>query len=261
MNLEKEFENFIGFTIIWVVLVLLTYAILSWLHVPTGNILDWVVGAVSFWWAIVIVTIPWNLYFRAKAILHDAQLSLEKGITVDRQQQHYVEMLRNRALWVALGLHGVSTLVLYLLAVTGVSAIGYLSSGVVLLLTGLRPAIAGYKYLVQRLENIGRAVKYPREDVLLLRDRLDKLTLAHTNLAAQLDLDESTSWAAKQQRLLQDLHKTLSQVSAQQVQFEADNAQALTQIAKESRSAIAQLNEDSQFLEQVREIIRFFKAA
>ena len=54
---------FISSTISIVAVTLLGFSILQWFHVPAGNFLDWVIGGASFWWLLVIVTVPWNVYF------------------------------------------------------------------------------------------------------------------------------------------------------------------------------------------------------
>jgi hypothetical protein len=52
-----------------VVVVLTAFGLLQWLHIPAGNFLDWVIGGASFWWLLVIVTVPWNVHFQAKEVL------------------------------------------------------------------------------------------------------------------------------------------------------------------------------------------------
>ena len=261
MYLERELYRFTGFTFGWVVLVLLTFGILTWLHAPTGNFLDWVIGAISFWWLIVIVTVPWNIHFTAKAVLAEAATSQERGIAIDDRTCKYVTQVQNRALWVALGLHLASAIALYLLAVTKVSSIGYVSSVAALLLTGLRPAIAAYRYLMQQLANIGQDLKYPREDIIELRACVQQLTEQQKALAFQLDPKESSSWVARQQSSLDHLQQDLAKLSTAHEQLKAANDQAHERISNATRTAIAQLNEDSQFLNQARDIIRFFKEA
>lgn len=261
MNLERELSGLFGLTLIWAILVLIVFGLLNWLHIPTGQFLDWLFGAVSFWWLMVIITIPWNVHFNAKAVYADAMISREKGIEVSNRAIHYVKTIQKWALVVALGLHGVSAIAFYTLALTGISALGYISSVAALLLTGLRPAIAAYRYLVQRLENIGRELKYPREDMVELRDRVELLATEQADLAFKLNLNESTSWAAQQARAIERLQDAIAQLEAAQAQFKAMNAQEHEQIVQEARGAIAQLNEDSRVLGQVREIIRFFKTA
>jgi hypothetical protein len=52
---------FISSSIGFVVLLLLAFGILQWFNIKTGNFLDWVIGGASFWWLLVIVTVPWNV--------------------------------------------------------------------------------------------------------------------------------------------------------------------------------------------------------
>ena len=261
MNLERDISGFAGFTVGLVLLMLLAFGVLEWLDLPTGNFLDWIIGLASFWWLLVIVTFPWNIYFGAKGVLAEAAASQEKGITVEEAVRQYVSKVERGALWVALGLHLVSAVVLYWLAVLGIGAIGYVSSAAAVLLTGLRPAVSAYRYLVKRLESIGKTLTYPREDVVELRSRVDKLAKEQERLAQQMDLDFPDSWCAKQQRTVDAFRHDLAVLAATYEQLKATNEQDHERISKETRSAIAQLNEDSLFLDRVREIIRFFKEA
>ena len=69
---------FISSTISIVVVTLLAFSVLQWFHIPAGNFLDWVIGGASFWWLLVIVTVPWNVHFKAKETLFDAEQSIKK---------------------------------------------------------------------------------------------------------------------------------------------------------------------------------------
>ncbi len=261
MNLAREVSGFTGFTVVWTLLALLTFGLLNLLNVPTGNFFDWLIAAVSFWWLIVITTVPWNLYFSARAVLTEAEISRQRDIEVDERACDYVNKVQRRVLITALGLHLASAIALYLLSATGVSAIGYLSSAVAILLTGLRPAIASYRYLMQRLTSIGKGLTYPREDVVELRHQVQTLSHRQETIALQLDPEDASSWVSRQQRSLERLQQDIAQLTAAHEHLKATNAQSHEHIAAEARSAIAQLNEDSQFLDRVREIIRFFKTA
>lgn len=133
--------NFLSFSVGLVILVLGAFGVLQWMDIPTGNFIDWVIGAASFWWLLVIVTVPWNVHFQAKEVLAEAAVSVEKGIAVDEKKVKYAEVLAQRSFWVAIALHLFSAVGLYTLAAAGISAVGYLSSGAALLLTALRPAV------------------------------------------------------------------------------------------------------------------------
>jgi hypothetical protein len=170
--------SFIGVCVGLLILVLGSFGILQWLHIPAGNFLDWVIGAASFCWLLVIVTVPWNIHFDAKEVLAEAALSAEKGIAVDEKQVKYAKVVANRSFWVAIAFHILSTIGLYTLAATGVSSVGYVSSGAALLLTALRPAVRTYEYLARRLAMIRQELQYPRQDIWELRNRFDNLELA-----------------------------------------------------------------------------------
>ncbi|MEM8638430.1 MAG: hypothetical protein AAGG51_06440 [Cyanobacteria bacterium P01_G01_bin.54] len=261
MDLDRQLSGLAGFTIIWSFLILLIFGLLNWLQIPSGQFVDWLIGSVSFWWLMVVVTLPWNVHFQARAVRADAQLSQAQGITVSDHDLNYLKTVQNWSLRLALGLHWVSAIAFYGLAATGLGTIGYLSAGAALLLTGLRPAIAVYQYLAQRLATLRQDLKYPREDVVELRSRVEQLAARQATLSQQLDLDESSSWAAKQARTIQTLQADLATINAALEQTKAMNAQEHERILQASRDAIAQLNEDSRFLGQVREIVRFLKTA
>ena len=255
------FSGFLSFSFGLPVFLLLVFAVLQWFHVPSGNFLDWVIGAVSFWWLTVIVTVPWNIHFEAKSVLVDATQSQQQAIEIDPQQVEYARKIARRSLWVAILLHILSAIGLYGLAATGISAIGYVSSAAALLLTILRPTIALYLYLANRLNNIRRTFRYPREDVMELRDRVAQLEYKIEHVEYQLNLEHADGFAASQQRLVTALRQDLTQVAATQEDLNATNQAEHERLSREARNEIAQLSTDGQVLNHVREIIQFFKNA
>ncbi|MBD2594815.1 hypothetical protein H6G74_10800 [Nostoc spongiaeforme FACHB-130] len=242
-------------------ILLLAFGVLQWFHIPAGNFLDWIIGGASFWWLLVIVTVPWNVHFQAKEVLAEAAQSSEKGIPVDGKQVKYVQLLAKRSLWLAIALHIFSAIGLYILAATGISAVGYISSGAALLLTILRPAIRAYEYLYARLTMISQEWKYPREDIYELRNRFSELEQKVQYIQEQLNPEESYSLPATQQRFADETRKELSRILANLEELRATNQTEHERLAREARNAIAQLSTDGQFLDHVREIIRFFKTA
>lgn len=242
-------------------LVLVTFFLLQWLHIPTGNLIDWVIGVASFWWLLAIVTVPWNVYFDAKEVASEAENSQDKGITVDSKQLNYVKTVSRGALLVAIALHFLSALGLYELAALGISSVGYVSSFATLLLTALRPAIRGYQYLAYRLSSIRQEIKYPREDILELRDRFNQLEKNVNSLNEKLNTSQPNSWINQQEKNWNLTQQEVIKIAVQLDRLEAKNALEHEEIAKEARKAISQLTEDSNFLHQVREIIRFVKTA
>lgn len=169
--------------------------------------------------------------------------------------------LAKRSLWLAIALHLVSAVALYILAATGISAVGYISSGAALLLTLLRPAISAYEYLYARLIMIRQGFTYAREDILELRNRFAEIEQKVQSLEDQLNPEQPYSLVANNQRFSEETRKELARVVASLEELRAINHTEHERISREARNAIAQLSTDGQFLDHVREIIRFFKSA
>ncbi len=92
--------RYISFSIGLGILVLIAGGIVQWLNISAGSLIDWLIGIASFWWLLVIVTIPWNIYFDARETLTEAKVSKEKGLEVAQQQLNYVQTV---ARWSIIG--------------------------------------------------------------------------------------------------------------------------------------------------------------
>jgi hypothetical protein len=255
------YYNFFGFSFGIGVLVLLVFGILQWLHIPAGSFIDWVIAVAIFEWLLVIVTVPWNIHFEAKAVLDQAAVSAQKEIQVDAKQVEYAQLIAKRSLRVAIALHLLSALGLYALAATGISVLGYISSGAALLLTALRPAVRTYEYLAARLSAMRHEFSYPREDVWELRNKVNTLEESLKRVEEQLDPEEPYSWVTTSQRFQTETRRELAQLTTALEELRANNEAQHERLSREARNAIAQLTTDGQFLDHVREIIRFFKTA
>src|SRR5258708_32061725 len=73
--------------------LILAFAVLSWLKVPVGSFGDWLAGLLVFFWLMAVVTVPWNIHFKAKALLVDAEATRERGLPVDERQVASVRKL------------------------------------------------------------------------------------------------------------------------------------------------------------------------
>lgn len=248
--------SFIGFGFSSGFLALLVFFVLQWLQIPTGNLVDWLVGIGSFWWLLAVVTIPWNVYFEAEETKAEAAISKQKNISLDPKQLAYVRRVARFALIVAIALHLVSALGLYGLAAWGISPVGYVSGLAILLFTVLRPGVRAYQYLAMRLMAIRQQIKYPREDMVELRQRVAALEQDLHGLQQTSD-----QILTMHQEEWQHLRQDLAHLRAALEQLQASNEAAHRQLAREAEGAIAQLGEDSQVLNHARELIRFWKEA
>lgn len=242
-------------------IVALALGVTSWAHLPAGNFLDWTIGIASFAWLVAITTIPWNIHFQAKEVLADADQSRESGLPIDNQQLSYVRLIAKRGLWVAIGLHAISAIGLYALAASGISPIGYIGAVAALLLTVLRPSVRTYQYLALRLSLIRNQLRYPREDVIELRSQVNDLQGRLVTAEFQLDANNPESIVATQQRELNALRQDWQRLASNLETATVENQTAHAQLSRDARQSIAQLSADSQFLDHVREILRFFKEA
>ena len=244
-----------------ILLILAGLGMVNWVGIPTGSLVDWVIDIAIFGWLIAITTVPWNIHFQAREVLAETTLSLERGIQIDPEQRRYADLVGRRSLWVALALHGLSAVGLFVLAQWQISAIGYFGSITALLLTVLRPSIRAYQFLAKRLSMIQRQCNYPREDVLELRSQVATQEKLIESLTHRLNLDDPTSWISDQQRqwaaVRQDLNRLMTALETLKVTNQVEHGQ----LARDAEDAIAQLSEDGQFLSQVRDLIHFVKMA
>lgn len=257
----RSFGRYVFTAIGLTVLLLLIFALLRWLDVPAGSLLDWMVGIATFWWLLVVVTVPWNVHFQARSVLDDAAISAGQGLAVPAEQRAYVRRVMNRSLAGALALHGLSAAGLYALAASGISPIGYLGAGAALALTALRPAWRSYEYFVERLGAIRATIRHPREDVVELRGLVGQLQTAVERLEWDLNREQPESWAAGQQAEISAQAGRLERLRASLEDLRSMNLAEHQRLAREAEQAIARISTDGQVIDHVRELIRFFKSA
>ncbi len=225
-----------------------------------GNLNDWLVGIVSFFWLVTITTVPWNAHFKAKEVLDDAEISKRKDILVIDSSLAYVKKVANRSLLIAIALHLVSAVVLYYIASMGYSKIGYFAAALAIGLTFLRPTVRFYEYLRIRLENIKKEFRYPREDLQSLLQRTAKLEKALDNRK------NVASWRNEVMQTFQNISKQLEDINERHVaaggEMHQEIAKLAARIEEVSQSHNVQLDKlttDSKVLDAVRDLASFVK--
>ena len=208
----------------------------------------------SLLWLFFLVKIPWDLYFAARRGRVDAQESLSRGIAVAPADLRDLTLLERRLLWAAIAAHA--------LTAAGVWLIGRLSGGAILpefawlflFSATFRPAWEGHKYLRRRLAELSGRVRYPREDLLQLLDRFEKVvarmdclegdqTTLRVDLTTRLDRLETYARQG-QERQADDVVRLGSRVSELATRFE---------------QAVAQMSSDKELLAGVRAFARMFR--
>lgn len=247
---------------LWIVfvlsgIVLLLFGVLRWLSVPVGNLLDWVIGLLSGWWLLVVITVPWNIHFQAREVLDDLHAAEHDKLEVKPDQTAYAQRWRTRSLLIAISLHLISAACLYWLAASGITPIGYVAAMAALLLTLLRPTARGYEYVKARLSNISHVVRYPHDTINQLKTTVADLKLQ----LEQLDSDKPDSWASQHHAQMQELQNLVARTRSELNDMRTLTMTQHTQLVRDTQQAVAQISADGQFLNHVREIIRFVKEA
>jgi hypothetical protein len=138
------------------------------LHLPMAVVATVAVGLLCLAWLLVIVVLPWNVYFQARHVLFEMERSKRRGIAVVAEQEAEAARVERRTLRISLGLHAVSALLLALGAVLFSQPLAYAFSALFLLSTLFRPGVEYYRYLRRKLSDLLADVTYPREDVMAL---------------------------------------------------------------------------------------------
>ena len=242
-------------------LVLAAFSVLQWLNMPVGTLVDWVIGIAVAWWLLAITVIPWNMHFTAKEVVYEAAESTNKGIAVNPKDVAYAANLAKRFLWLSISLHIVSAIALYLLAYYQITPLGYLAALAALLLTFLRPLHRLYEHIAHRLAQVRQQITYPREDVVELRGKVTALEEGLAKLNTQLNTEDTHSWASQLQRDLAEMKTRIEKVHVLMDEAQIQNAKEHERLARKGEADLARLSEDAQFLNQVRDLVRFIKQA
>ncbi|TAE76333.1 MAG: hypothetical protein EAZ85_00230 [Bacteroidetes bacterium] len=259
----QKFENIIK-TIFGVgISVAILLLLLNFSKIEIGNVMDWAIGFGIFAWLLVITTIPWDIYFEANSVLNHAALSKKKEISFDEKELIYVKKVAFNALWIAVLIHIISAIVLYLIAHFKISVLGYYGSGASVLLTFLRPSVRFYQYISERLSNIGFEAQYPRDDVRELSNKVTILEQSLLELGAFLDEGKEDSWIFRQNKFTEKHEQDIKLLQKKLAYLQELLEQQSERISRETQNAIAEINRDGKFVdkfvENLVEIIRFIK--
>ncbi|WP_223648975.1 hypothetical protein [Hymenobacter psoromatis] len=242
-------------------LLLLIFFGLQLLHVSTGRLVDWLTGLGVLWWLAAVLILPWNAHFAALAVVEQARDAEAHGIAVDSDTVAFARRVASRFKLLAIGLHLATAATLFALAAYHVVPLGYTAAVVALALMLVRPAERAYEHLAARLRNMGQQIRYPREDVAELRDRVSSLESSAKELKHALDINREGSWAYNQDLTLAAMRQTIDRLDGRLEELTRLNARDHEALARQTVTEISRLSEDARFLNQVRELISFWKQA
>ncbi|WP_049561693.1 hypothetical protein [Nonomuraea sp. SBT364] len=180
---------------------LLTAWLVLYADVPLSTLLSLGAGAIALLWLVVVLTVPWNLLFAARQVVHDIEVSREAGIDVTQRREDEARSIARRMLVLAISGHVVSAVVIAVVTYFSGAQVGYYFAGFYLLATCFRPAGAYTSHLRDRVRTLGVEVRYPRVDVLALREQVKALDTAAERL--RRDVDEVAAGLAGARRELE----------------------------------------------------------
>lgn len=234
---------------LWTLFVLALAGLAIWLlklndviaaSIAAGHLLDWIMGGLCLIWLGILLKVPWDLYFQAQAVTFELQRSQERGIVVVPGREQYIRLVRLRLGWIAVTAHVASAALIAAVTYCTGGAVGYYFAVFYLIATLFRPAVAGYAYLSNKLRTIAEEVRYPREDIVTMRDRLERHDDILRSLSGQM----------------QQLQEALSREGAAREQETRELRQSLHTIGREFETTVSRLTDNQEIIQGIQAFVR-----
>jgi len=233
------------------------------------------IGAVviALTWLIVLVSMPWNLYFAARRAVQEAAVSRERGISVRPAIDAEAKLISRRMLGLALGGHLGTAIAAAAIAYFSGSTAGYYIAGIFLLATAFRPAAAYLAHVRERLGALTRESTHPREDVVTIRAEVDGIKRSLGDLRTELR-HASEALSRTEARLTDTIAHTRSLLVTDldrlaQAQ-EADRAQArsrhdglerqVDQMARRIEATLDGISDHGELMTGLRALVRIIRS-
>lgn len=199
--------------------------------VPFDQVLFWSGVALSFLWAWVLLTLPWDLHFKAREVLasmramwrdlqvaHATNPDAPSSSGPSNEDFAYATTVQTRTLILSIALHVVSATIALVIAMATGSWIGYCFAGFFLLGCLVRPSIAVFQQIRRRLEGLASRALYPQDSVLTLLKQLrdQSMSIASLERQARDSVDKDTKLAEDIVRNYESLNKAMSTLRQQQ---------------------------------------------
>lgn len=164
-----------GIAVLAVVSTIAGIVLVYVVDVPLPVVVSLGFGALCLLWLVVLLTVPWNLYFQARSLIHEIRVGRERGVEVSPEREAEARGIAVRMRRAAIAAHLVSAALLAAITYFSGETVGYYFAVFYLLATFFRPAGAWFSHLRGRMTTMLEEVRYPREDVVALLDRVKAL--------------------------------------------------------------------------------------
>ncbi|WP_432041646.1 hypothetical protein [Streptomyces cadmiisoli] len=208
-------------------------------------------GVLSLLWLLLLLTVPWNLYFRAHAVLSEIATSREKGMKVSPARDAEAARIARMMLRAAIAGHVLTAAVVVAVTWATGEFTGYWFAAFFLLSTLFRPAGAYFGQLRRRLGTLLKDVTYPRDDVVELHARL-KRAEAGTRV-----LEEK---AEEQYRALAELRRAVDALGMSTYERAEETDRRITALGREFESTVNRLTDNQEIITGVKAFLRLLRS-
>jgi hypothetical protein len=244
--------------------------------VPLSTVLTIGAGVAALMWTVVLVTLPWNLYFDARQILRVNAAGRERGIAVPAASDQEARTISRRTLRLALAGHLGTAIATAAFAWATGTVVGYYLAAFFLLTTVARPAKAFLVHLRTRLVILRREGAYPRDDVATVKATVATLVadvevlrtaFDHERAAAADALRRATQSLADDLKQLRD--RTATDLTRLETTQATDRADARTrddrirdridQMARRIEATLDGISDSQELLTGIRALVRLIR--
>ena len=245
----------IGLGAAWLVTLLVGTLLLSgwlgWLDMERA--LELVMGTVALGGLWLVVWLPWDLFFAARALAVEQEDGAARGIEVSDADRAEAKKLAPRLLTLCLALHVGAAGGLALATWLTDGALGYWFAASYLAAIALRPLGAFHRHMRARREALHARTRHPREDVVALRHRVEALEdttkrLEEVDLPALAERDD-----AIEAQQTADRHEGRARLTAVDAKMD--------EVLLELERSISRLTRDRELLQGIRAFVRAVKEA
>jgi len=216
-------------------------------HIPLEVLLTWGMGLLCLGWLVIMVTLPWNVYFQARRVLNEIATSRERGIVVPADRDATARTLARRSLLMSISLHLGSAAVMGAITWVSGSTWGWYFAGFYLLSTFFRPGIEYYRFIHARLRSLLEDVTHPRDDVVGMKARINDL---------EQDREDYRAMMREMRRLQEDLRKDLHDAVDDSTRKDLALDLRITAIARKFEETVDKLTDNQDVIRGVKAFLR-----
>lgn len=207
-------------------------------------------GALCLLWLLALLTLPWNLYFRAHAVLAEIEVSRGKGLAIDMARDIEAGRIARLMLRAAVAGHLLTAAAAVAATLATGRVFGWWLAGFFLLSTFFRPAGAYFGQLRRRLGSLMKDVTFPRDDVTELRNDVTRVKHSAKVLGEKVD---------EHYRTLAELRRVVDALGVS-VYARADDAdRKIAALGREFEATVNRLTDNQEIIAGLKAFLRLLR--